>query len=567
MLDENPFKNSIACWIWPKAYHEPNQYIQFRHEFTIHEKCSDAVFQVSADSIYAFWINGSFVHSGQFHDWPGQKTFDTLQISDYLIQGKNVICIAAYYQGINSAQYVKAEPGIIYDLMIDGQNITSGTNVIYRPSPAYKVTQLPRITPQLHFTFEFDSRLDDPWLTLDYVPDKSWHSITDKDIDLSAPSLSFIARSVKKVCIGGRLPIAIVAQGYFKRSDKPTNTLAQSMYYDFLSTRLPNEIFETDVLNFLTGVPANIKAACDGADGIYLVLDLGAEQVGFFELDIDTDNGSVVDIAYGEHLDDLRVRASIGSRNFANRYIATGLRQSFTHFFTRFAARYIQLHISNFKSTCILHYAGLRNVEYPIQIRGSFESSCALHKKIYDTAVRTLHLSMHEHYEDCPWREQALYSNDARNQALSGYYCFGEHEFPAASFELLGRGLKPDGYLELCAPAELPITIPSFSMAWILAVADHLLYSGNIKFSERMYPIVRSMLNSWCLSLHDGLLPCPQGQRYWHFYDWASGLDGTVEGDCTCFEELSAMRYDAPLNLLLCMALDCAAMIAEHCDA
>ena len=43
---------------------------------------------------------------------------------------------------------------------------------------------------------------------------------------------------------------------------------------------------------------------------------------------------------------------------------------------------------------------------------------------------------MHEHYEDTPWREQAFYVADSRNQALCGYYAFGEYRFPAACFEL-----------------------------------------------------------------------------------------------------------------------------------
>ncbi len=85
---------------------------------------------------------------------------------------------------------------------------------------------------------------------------------------------------------------------------------------------------------------------------------------------------------------------------------------------------------------------------------------------------------MHEHYEDCPWREQALYANDSRNQALTGYYAFGEYDFPAVSFELLGRSAGDDGYMTLCAPMDSPFTIPSFTMVWFLALADHLNKDG-----------------------------------------------------------------------------------------
>ena len=70
---------------------------------------------------------------------------------------------------------------------------------------------------------------------------------------------------------------------------------------------------------------------------------------------------------------------------------------------------------------------------------------------------------MHEHYEDCPWREQALYAYDSRNQMLYGYYVWGNYDFAATSLDLLGRGIRSDGMLELCAPAKAWITIPSFA--------------------------------------------------------------------------------------------------------
>jgi hypothetical protein len=58
---------------------------------------------------------------------------------------------------------------------------------------------------------------------------------------------------------------------------------------------------------------------------------------------------------------------------------------------------------------------------------------------------------MHEHYEDCPWREQALYTMDSRNQMLSGYYALSEYVFPRASLVLISKGVRPDGLLSLDA--------------------------------------------------------------------------------------------------------------------
>ena len=84
-----------------------------------------------------------------------------------------------------------------------------------------------------------------------------------------------------------------------------------------------------------------------------------------------------------------------------------GGRQHFIHYTTRMGCRYIQLHISNIQDEFVLYYAGMRPTEYPVQIKGILYSN-SLWNKIYDVSIRTLHLCMHEHYEDIPWREQAL---------------------------------------------------------------------------------------------------------------------------------------------------------------
>src|SRR5690606_22072209 len=174
-------------------------------------------------------------------------------------------------------------------------------------------------------------------------------------------------------------------------------------------------------------------------------------------------------------------------RNFANRYVASDGYQEFLHPYLRLAGRYIQVHIippaGATEQPVILQYAGLRPTPFPVEHVGVFKSPDTLHNTIWDVSRRTLELCMHEHYEDCPWREQALYSMDARNQALAGYYCFGNYDFAAASIKLLGQGMnEKDGLLELCAPADVVITIPSFSLAWILMLDDYLLFSGDRGF-------------------------------------------------------------------------------------
>ena len=320
----------------------------------------------------------------------------------------------------------------------------------------------------------------------------------------------------------------------------------------------PSELEAGQAANPTAGQAANRET---DSPGLYLILDLGREEVGFLDLDIEAGPGTIIDLAHGEHLADQRVRATVGGRHFANRIVCREGRTRFSHVLRRLGGRYLELHLFPTSPQVVLHCSTLRPSPYPLQNRGAFACSDSLHNRIHEVSRRTLHLCMHEHYEDCPWREQALYAMDSRNQALCGYYCFGEYDFPAISFALLGASLQPDGFLELIAPSTFTRTIPSFSLAWIIEVWEHFLHSGRVDDLRRQLPVVRQILEKRLATLMDGLLPTPTAGNCWNFYEWADGLSG--DNDAWLHAHPDTVRFDAPLNLFFLLALRAAARIAS----
>ncbi len=567
---------SNAHWIWPSECGDAaNQYMWFKQEFFIEKETENAILLISADTTFAVWLNGEFVDCQQFADYPACKTFYKLNVEAWVKAGTNQLNILVYHQGRSTSTYIKGIPGLIYCLFLDGKDVAcSGKSTCYRTSTEYKHGTMPLFSGQMSFTFEYDARQEEP------MESGAWKQINDRDIHIS-DGKPLDGRSIKKAEIRDRIKVGVHAQGVFRRDLNEEGSVAEVMQRDFLSSALPvdimlnadeNEFPQSQLfplnksLPCAKGISLNPDAFKKG-DGIYLVFDLGREEVGFFELEAYAEAGMIIDIAYGEHLNDLRVRSDLPGRNFASRYICRTGRQKFTYYFARWGGRYIQLHISGNPEKFILYYAGLREVVYPVEEKGDFVCHDRLLNKIYDTSVRTLHLCMHEHYEDCPWREQALYANDSRNQALCGYYCFGDYEFPAMSWDLLGKSLKEDGYLEICAPASHDVTIPSFSLLWVAALADHLLFSGDIKFAKRMLLTANRKMDILVRSLKNNLLPTPQGKRYWQFYEWTPELAGLKgENSSQKREVLDSLRYDAPLNMFFLIALDSAVFLNNHCD-
>lgn len=559
------FKQLGAEWIWLAQENDViNQYVDFRHEFILDhpEELSETegLLYVSIDTEYAVWLNGTFIGFNQYDDHPNNKSYDVLSVKEHLVSGKNVLCILGYCQNQNSFQYIKGRPGLVYALSAGAAGIVSGIGVRCRQSLTYDSGEVEKVSPQLSFTFHYDADQDDGWLGNEYALSETWPlACINREM---AVNVSVYKRPNKKLVLDEGVAGRISAQGFFCRKELPDGndtkkaTTASKMQSDYLSARLPTVVFGEDGNQNLSlpGKGLRMNAVPEGNDGIYLLIDMQREEAGLFKLELDGEKGTKIDVAYGEQLDDLRVRASVGGRNFAFTYACRDGHQEFTHYFKRIAGRYLQLHISGVKKSITLYNAGIRPARYPLDKRGSFSCNDHLFNKIYDVSVRTLELCMHEHYEDTPWREQALYAMDSRNQALCGYYCFGEYDFAESAFSLFAEKLNKDGMFEICAPAQDRITIPSFSMAWILAIRDLVLFSGRIPTAVRLMPAIKQMLAAYMGTMENGLMKTPSGDRYWNFYEWADGLD-----DPLIFTNPSARddsgRIDAPLNLFFCLAL------------
>ena len=146
-------------------------------------------------------------------------------------------------------------------------------------------------------------------------------------------------------------------------------------------------------------------------------------------------------------------------------YRATKGENAFFNPFRRFGCRYLQVKSQH---PIEIHKMAIAPTMYLVEEKRR-PVMTELQNQIYDICVETLHLCMHEHYEDCPWREQAMYAMDSRNQMLCGYYAFGEYEFPRACLELISKDRRADGLLSICYPMTANLVIPSFSLHYITA--------------------------------------------------------------------------------------------------
>ena len=305
-------------------------------------------------------------------------------------------------------------------------------------------------------------------------------------------------------------------------------------------------------LKLLKPVPTIITETDNG-----YIFDLGKETVGFVYIDIESDCNQKITIAYGEHLYNGHVKQNIHGREFSVEFIAKQGNNKYLNTFRRIAGRYLEIQTKNIKINSIT----ICPTVYPVK-RKKVDFKDKLIERIYKTCVYTLECCMHEHYEDCPWREQALYTMDSRNQMLCGYYAFKGYKFQRGNLVLISKSLRSDGLLSICAPSGLDLPIPFFTLVYPMQVYEYIKYSGDKSILKEVGHVIKKIKDAFTSRVsNNGLIPA-FGSPYWDFYEW-------TDGSAHCNESLSMYdgRYDLILNCMYIYSLKYIdALICESTD-
>jgi len=534
-------------WIFDRSVVDrATAYVNFFVPFT-HTPHAPLTIHISADANYALYCNETLVDFGQFADYEDRKVYDTIDLAPYARTGENELRILVRSVGADFSTYRLATPGLIFAVYEGDTPVAVSSSETQMAVDESYATDVPRVSPQLGFTYECDLRVPVNRRT--------------RPADLVEKPRFFVPRPVKKLTVTPPVPAKVTAFGsYFEPEKGDYNGFAARIMYAALRCRPLSDLGGADCRRLPNSDGIILNSDEPDADGVYAIVDLGAEHTGVLHFDVEVDEPTELLVGYGEHLDDLRVRCYREWQNFAVRLFLKSGKNTFTGPFLRLGVRYLQLHAATKKIK--LNYFGVLDTEYPVNLATNFVCDDHLHNRIYAVACRTLHLCMHEHFEDCPWREQSLYTMDSRNEMLAAYYAFGDFDMARESLRLLAQGLRDDGYLELCAPARVPVTIPSFSAVFAVEVEEYLRFTNDTAFVREILPTLHRIYEHFARRTEEdgGLLKSVATNEIWDFYEWAEGLDGkfgegTAEADRT---------HDAPMCAYYSLGLERMAMIEDR---
>ena len=300
----------------------------------------------------------------------------------------------------------------------------------------------------------------------------------------------------------------------------------------------PRPILKTVPLDFVEGKLINKEKK---------LYDVGRETAGYLRVRFHVLKPGTAKIAYGQHITDGDVRYAIGDRKFMINFELTKGEHEFEQYFIRISGRYIQAFLPEgieIVSVGIIPYI------YPLTVK-DFRLKNSLDQNIYDVCIHTLRLCMNLHYEDTPWREQALYVLDSRNQMLCGYFAFKETDFARANLELIAKGTRDDGLLELTYPSVDGPAIPFFSVMYPVEVYEYIKYTGDKSILETTMPTMLGIMKNFKSRIEKNHLIRSFNAPYWNFFEWT---DGSNDADKDCFHLLlnCAFVYSGKMFVEMC---------------
>ncbi len=499
-----------------------DSYAEFEDRFSYEE--GPVQLEITADYQFAAYINGVLAANSQYADLPEYKVVSRYDVAHLCHPGENILTVKAYHPAADYFQSCKMTACVSYAL-VTGEKILAASSgrTRCREDRSYRPGTV--LTPQLGLGYVYDFTAQPaPWAQATVV--EPGFAEADKPIantDLTDMPARPVVTGAYMAC-GGDTPGAFMQNAW----QSPENSM-------------------------LDQFPVTVRA--ESGDGVYLLWDLGEESAGYPYFDLTCGEEAAAWLGWGEHLVDGRIRTQISIRSFAVELTLKAGKNCFADYLRRLGCRYLCLYVRTNKPVTV-HRAGLLEERYPFRkLQKDFGDR--LLNRLYAVGQRTLELCAHQHYEDCPWREQALYGMDSRNQMLFGYTAFEEFAFPRANLTLMAKCLGEDGLLHLCPPSRSSITIPSFSAYWVLACGEYIRAHADAAFIKEVLPAVERVMEVFIAQTANGTVHTLGPKRYWNFHEWSEGLD---EGGPHRPDDIQPYP-DAPLSAICCRAAEAAAQL------
>ncbi|MFC7620718.1 family 78 glycoside hydrolase catalytic domain [Microlunatus sp. GCM10028923] len=501
-----------------------------RGSWTASDPDDGAVLRIAAESHYRLWVNGTFVGTGPARGARTVNFVDSHPVGRHLRQGPNSIMVAVQAPGWPTFRASPALPAVWVELP---GRLGTGPDWQTRPMPGWR-TDPPTFTFQ-HGPMEWVDLADGPDQPPGERPD--WQPalpITAATAATDPARAALLAKELRDrdIPLLAETTIAPVAIPVVAAVPRIRPALADdvAMIMQHEPYARPERALPVDDLVRPDPVPVIIDPEPSVTD-LVVVIDFGREVNGAFRLDLDAPAGTTVDLGYGEHLADGRVRTVVGGYRFADRQLTRAGRQTVGTWFDERGFRYVQVALRNLTGPVTIHRVSATDRRYPFPAPATFVSDDDQLDAVWELCRETIAVCATDTFVDCPWRENTLYINDLLVENVVALAAFGDGRLTARSLRLALAEADPAGLVPASVPnglqpgmdrntADAYMTFPATQLYLSEIVEDLLLYSGDLETATALTEHLIGTLDHLEGWRDDaGLLQPPA--EHWNFVDWA----------------------------------------------
>ena len=555
-----------------------NRWILARGVVDVSPNAGEVEINITVDGQYRLWLDGVRLGQGPVRSNPAYQRTDCYRLGAEFVVGRHVIAVLIHVPGRDLAWYetVKGawQPSFgDGGLMLRATRAEQPETLLFEADVNWRIVESSawkRDTPVAGWGQDFledvDGRQLDPlWIHPDF-DDGDWPYAQVME---ATPSAEVAARGwmtarpfpvlVKSETAQLEEEQVWPAHFLWAKSAIPRPDLpVKQRLFDEEITDLADGSCVTGAASLcLPGGAAHIRT--DENSDTVLMYEFHPYRVGYPFMEIDAQGGEIIEVAVAESLpgefgkgltgDGLRSDERMWVAHVF-RYICRPGRQRFEKFVAT-GVRALQLVVRDAPVGVIVHELGLIATGQPFKPEGNFACSDPVLTRLWNVGAHTVQMCAQDGWVDCPGRESRQWLGDGVVMFDMAARAFGPSSWPLQRQFLVqvAEGQRADGLARMVSPGDIPttaITIPDYTLLWIIGVDRYFETSLDLPLIERLMPEIERSLGWFERMAQGGILvrDIPE----WHFIEWA---------------DVDRRGWSMPFNALYCGALQSAARLAE----
>ena len=492
----------------------------FRHVFNLKKEVDKFNVFVSADNRYRLFVNGEIVCFGPSIGDLSHQRYETIDISDKLKVGENVIAAEVVNFGEHrsvSQQSFQTAFILQGDRALDIDINTGSADWKVVKNNAFSAINITSELMEAYYAAGPCDRVDAseyPW---------GWNELDFNDKNWLNPKSTTTEFAVGRGFLYG---------GAWHLVPR-TIPMMEERVEQFAKISRVSGIEKDEA--FLKGsgssiIPANSK--------VKILIDQTHHTTGFPELTYSNGKGSEIKITYaealtrelspGENLSDGNIihvdlkgnRNDIEGKSIFGYYdilLPDGGDNRFFKPLSRRTYRFIELEIETKDEALVLEkYHGVFTA-YPFIEKAKVQTNDTSLDKIWDAAWKTLRNSADEMYFD-PYYENLQYIGDTKIASLISVYVSGDDRLMRKAIQQFDDSRTSEGLTQSRYPSNIIQIIPPFSLIWVDMIYDYFMYRNDPEFLRQFIPGIKSVIDWFATRVDEtGMVT---DLKWWSFTDW-----------------------------------------------